>query len=129
MKSLVMFIVGALLFGGGAVAIGHAVGGDEILLPSGVAFALAFIPAAATFAWVTASYRSTPEMRLTASLGSSGVRMVIALGGGYYLTTARPQAFDGSFWFWLLLFYLTLLAFEITLLVRGQTDWNGSPQS
>ena len=59
-------------------------------------------------------------MQLTASLGGSGVRMMIALGGGYLLTNAQPELFGSNFWYWILLFYLGLLAFEITLLVQRQ---------
>ena len=128
MKSLVHFLGGALLFGALVLGLGYWIAGEEILLPGSVAFALAFVPAAATLAWVTFSYRAAPDMKLLASMGGSGVRMAIALGGGYFLTTYQPQYFDPTFWFWLLLFYLTLLAFEITLLVRQQPDINGSPQ-
>jgi hypothetical protein len=68
-------------------------------------------------------------MQLLASLGSTGVRMAIALGGGYLLTATQPQLFDMPFWAWLIFFYLGLLAFEITLLVRQQPKLDGSPQT
>jgi hypothetical protein len=41
----------------------------------------------------------------------------------------QPQSFDTPFWCWLLLFYLALLGFEITLLVRQHAKLNGSPQA
>ncbi len=119
MKTLLLFVAGALLFGALALGVGYAVWPEDILLQGGTAFGLAFVPAALTLAWVLVSYRAAPEMRLLAALGGSGFRMVIALGGGYFLTSAQPQLFDVRFFFgWLLLFYLTLLGFEIALLVR-----------
>ena len=128
MKSLVLFRVGASLFGAAAIGIGYAIWGENSLLQSGTAFGLAFVPAAATLAWVTFSYRSTPDLKLMAALGGSGIRMAIALGGGYFLTNSQPDAFTMAFWNWLVLFYLVLLAFEITILVRQQPNLDGSPQ-
>jgi hypothetical protein len=129
MKKLVVFASGALLFGAAALGVGYIVWGQEALVQGGTAFALAFVPAILTFAWVVLTHRSVPEMQLLASLGGSGIRMAIALGGGYLLTATQPQLFDGPFWSWLILFYLGLLGFEITLLVRQQPALNGSPQS
>lgn len=120
MKSVGLFVGGSLLYGAVALGLGFALAGEDILLEASIAFVLAFVPAAATLTFVVVSYRSTPDMQLTASLGGSGVRMMIALGGGYLLTNAQPDYFGPGFWYWLLLFYLGLLAFEITLLVRNQ---------
>jgi hypothetical protein len=117
MRSLVFFICGALLFGTLTLGIGYWVGNDDTLLQGGVAFGLAFVPAALTLGLVVYSYRSTPELQLTASLGGSGLRMAVALGGGVFLTNTQPHLFGTPFWSWLVLFYLVLLGFEITLLV------------
>ena len=129
MKCLLLFVCGGLLFGAVALGIGYWLGDQDAFVQGGVAFALTLVPASATLAWVVFSHRSAPEMRLVASLGGSGVRMVIALGGGFLLTTMQPQSFDTPFWCWLLLFYLALLGFEITLLVRQHAKLNGSPQA
>lgn len=129
MKSLILFVVGGLLFGAISLGIGYWSAGQETLIQGGTAFGLTFIPAAGTLAWVLYSYRSHPEMQLLASLGSSGVRMAIALGGGLFLTQAQPQNFGVPFWCWMVLFYLVLLGFEITLVVRQQPTINGSPQA
>jgi hypothetical protein len=129
MKCLLLFICGGLLFGAAALGIGYWLGNQDTLLQGGVAFALTLVPAAVTLAWVVFSYRSAPEMHLLASLGGSGVRMAIALGGGFFLTNTQPQLFDTLFWCWLVLFYLVLLGFEVALLVRQQPKLNGSPQS
>ncbi|MSQ94681.1 MAG: hypothetical protein EXR98_09000 [Gemmataceae bacterium] len=129
MKSLVLFCAGSVLFGAAALGVGYAIGGTESLLQAGTAFGLTFVPAAITLAWVVWSYRSDPGMMLLASLGASGFRMAIALGGGFYLTQSQPGAFDTPFWFWLAMFYPVFLAFEITLLVRQQPKLNGSPKA
>ena len=129
MKSLLLFVLGSLAFGAVALGVGYAIWSSDALLQGGTAYGLAFVPGVLTFAWVVVSYRSTPEMQLLACLGGSGVRMAIALGGGYLLTTTQPQLFDMPFWSWLILFYLGLLALEITLLVRQQPKLNGAPQN
>jgi hypothetical protein len=129
MKSLLLFVCGGLLFGAIALGVGYWLGSQDTLVQGGVAFVLTLVPATVTLAWVVFSYRSAPQMQLLASLGGSGVRMAIALGGGFLLTTMQPQSFDTPFWCWLVLFYLALLGFEITLLVRQQDKLNGSPQA
>ncbi len=91
-------------------------------MQAGVAFALSFIPAAVSLAFVLFSYHEASDMKLLASLGGSGFRMAIALGGGYFLTSTQPQSFDMGFWYWLLAFYMGLLGFEIALVVRQQPE-------
>jgi hypothetical protein len=129
MKKLLVFVLGSLAFGLVSLAIGYAIWEQDALIQGGAAFGLAFVPGVLTFAWVVLTYRSAPETQLLAGLGSTGVRMAIALGGGYLLTAAKPQLFDMPFWSWLILFYLGLLAFEITLLVRQQPKLDGTPQT
>ena len=127
MKCLILFIGGSLLFGGAALGIGFITSGAESLLQGATAFCLTFVPAAVTLGWVLWSYRADPGMMLLASLGASGFRMAIALGGGFYLTQAFPHDFDTPFWFWLALFYPAFLAFEITLLVRQANKPDATP--
>ena len=130
MKPLLLFIVGALLFGAVSLGLGYLVWEDAALIQGGVAFGLAFVPAAATLAWVIWSYRTVPDMRLIASLGGSGVRMMIALGGGYVLTNTYAETFKVEFFFcWLAWFYLVLLFFEMALLVQQDERLNGSSQT
>ncbi len=128
MKSLLLFMLGSLLFGATALGLGYWIWADDALIQGGTAFSLAFVPAAATLAWIVFSYRADPDMRLMASLGGSGIRMAIALGGGYFLTTAHAQLFDNAFWSWLVLFYLVFLGLDITLLVQQEPKLNGTPQ-
>ena len=120
MKSLVLFVSGALSFGVLSLGVGFLIWEQDALVQGGVAFALAFVPAAGTMAWVVSTYGSTPHLQLAASMGGSGLRMAVALGGGMVLTHLHPQSFDMAFWWWLVWFYLALLAFEITILVRQQ---------
>lgn len=129
MKRLLLFIVGALLFGAVALGLGYSVWGEDSLLQGGAAFGLAFVPAAGTMAWVIHSYRAVPEMRLLASLGGSGVRMMIALGGGFLLTNTYADTFQFEFYCWLALFYLVLLCFEMAVLVQQEDKLNGPSQS
>lgn len=120
MKTLLQFVAGAVVFGAAALGVGYFCWGEETLLPGAVAFGLAFVPAALTLTWVLYTYRAAPDMQLLAALGGSGFRMVIALGGGYLLTASQSESFGKPFWVWLVFFYLTLLAFEMTILVRQQ---------
>jgi hypothetical protein len=129
MKTLLLFGAGALLFGAAALGLGFCCWGEEMLLQGAAAFGITLAPAALTLAWVLYSFRTTPDMRLLASLGGSGFRMAIALGGGYFLTSAQPDTFGKPFWCWVVLFYLTLLAFEMTLLVRQEPKLDGPPQA
>ena len=43
-----------------------------------------------------ASFRSAPQLQLLASLGGSGVRMAVALGGGLLLTQTQPWPRGGE---------------------------------
>ena len=129
MKRLLLFVGGALLFGAVALGMGYLVWENDALVQGGTAFALAFIPAATTLAWVIYSYRATPDMRLLASLGGSGVRMMISLGGAYFLTNAFSETFTTEFFYWLALFYLVLLFFEMGLLVQQENKLNRPSQS
>ncbi len=128
MKTLVLFVAGALSFGAVVLGISYAAWPEEVLLQGCVAFGLVMVPAALTLGWALYSYRAAPEMQLLAALGGSGFRMLIALGGGLLLTNAQPDTFDKVLWGWLVLFYLVMLGFEIALLVRQQPKFNGSPQ-
>ncbi|MBI2808810.1 MAG: hypothetical protein HYX68_27825 [Planctomycetes bacterium] len=129
MKSLAIFVAGGVLVGLVGLVIGYLAWGIESLGPAATAFALAFVPAASTLAWVSWTYRAAPDMQLMASLGGSGVRMAIALGGGFLLTNSLPEFFDKTFWYWLLVFYLVLLGFEIFVLLHQQPKLNGSPHA
>jgi hypothetical protein len=128
MKTLIAFAAGGLVFGGISLGIGHWLCDEQVIVQGYVAYGLSFVPAVATLAFALYSFRASPEMQLMASLGGSGLRMLIALGGGFFLTQAKPQAFGEPFWYWLVLFYLTFLAFEIGLIVRQQPKVSELPK-
>jgi hypothetical protein len=127
MSTFLLFVAGGLGFGAISLGLGWRLGGQEAFVHGVAAFGLSFVPAVMALAWVQYSFRSSPDMQLVASLGSSGLRMLIALGGGFVLT--QLQTLGKPFWYWLVLFYLTLLAFEITLVVRRQADSTESPKA
>src|SRR5262245_56766359 len=104
MKTLLVFAIGGLVFGGASLGLGWWLGDQQTVVQGCAAFGLSFVPAVATLAWVLFSFRSSPDMQLLASLGSSGFRMVIALGGALYLTQTQPQTFGEPLWYWLVLF-------------------------
>jgi hypothetical protein len=120
MRSLVQFVVLGLTFGAIALGLGFILWGEDALIQGGTAFGLTFVPAVATLAWAVFSYRTSPEMQLMATMGGSGVRMMISLGGGFLLKQSQPHIYDVSFLFWLLVFYLTFLATEIVVVLRQQ---------
>ena len=127
MKTLCLFIAVSLAVGAAALGAAYLSAGEETLVQAGAAFVLAFIPAAVSLAFVLFGYHGASDMKLLASLGGSGFRMAIALGGGFLLTNTQPQSFDTGFWYWLLAFYMGLLGFEIALVVRQQPDVAPAP--
>jgi hypothetical protein len=129
MKRLLVFLAGSTLFGIAALGLAYAMGGTEHLIQAATALGLTFVPAAVTLGWVLWSYQSDPGMMLLASLGASGIRMAVALGGGYFLAQVYPNDFDTPFWLWLALLYPVFLAFEIALLVRQDPKLNGAPKA
>lgn len=129
MKPFLLFIGGALLFGAVTLGAGYLIWENDALVQGGTAFALAFVPAAGTLAWVIYSYRASPDLRLLASLGGSGLRMMMSLGGGFFLTNAFSDIYTTEFFYWLALFYLVLLFFEMALLVQQENKLNSPPQA
>ncbi len=99
--------------------------GDVPLVQSLTALGLTLVPSAATLAWVSWVYRRVPDLQLMAGMGGTVLRMAVALGGGFALASALPDWFGDTFWFWLLVFYLVLLAVEITILVRAVPPQDG----
>lgn len=120
MKSVLLFAAAGLLFGAIALGVGLSLWPDSALVQGGTAFALTFVPALLTLTWALFSYRSAPEFQLMASMGGSGIRMFVALGGGFLLTQSQAETFGASFWFWILTFYMSFLAAEIAVIVRQQ---------
>jgi hypothetical protein len=120
MKPLLLFVASAVAFGIVATGAGFALWGEDTLIEASVAFVLAFLPACVTLCWVLFTNQSNPEMRLMAGLGSSGVRMAIALGGWYVLMNQFPSWFGNTMAYWLVMFYMVFLVAEIAILLRLQ---------
>ena len=98
---------------------GYLLRGELGLLHGGVALGLCLVPALGTLAWATWP-GTTPENRVVALLGGSGVRMLVSLGGGFLLYKGLPEWFPDSFWIWMGVFYLFVLVMEVTLVLRMQ---------
>ena len=96
-------------------------GGDQALLETAAASALCFAPMAATLLWAHWAFAGSPEQQLAAALGGTGVRLVIAVGGGIALNHAVETLARPAFLLWVVVFYLATLTLEIVLVVRRQT--------
>ncbi len=94
--------------------------GDAVIVQSVAAALICLVPGLVTMLWAQWGLRSTPEQQLAAILGGTGLRMAVALGSGLALFYGFPETFTEVFWIWLLVFYLTVLALEIALLVGAQ---------
>jgi len=119
MKSLVLLIGGGLLAWAALVYPGWLLWGESALVHSAAAWFLCVVPGAITVAWALRR-EQTPEMRVVAVLGGSGIRLLAALGGGLVLTESLPETFTKVFWLWVGVFYIVLLTLEVLLLVRQQ---------
>jgi hypothetical protein len=120
-QRVVAFVGCSALIWGLLVVPAWLLWGNEQLLQSLAAFGLVLVPAAVTLIWVSWTYRKAPDMRLLAALGSSGLRMAVALGGGIGLMLGFPQSFDVPFWIWLVVLYLSVLGLEIVVLLRADS--------
>jgi hypothetical protein len=95
-------------------------GGDHFLY-SAVAAAMCLVPTAATLLWCELAMGKTPEQQLAAVMGGTGIRMFFVIGVGMVIYHTLPQFHSGSFWLWILVFYLVTLTMEIVLITRRQT--------
>ncbi len=92
------------------------------LVCSGTAAGLCILPTLLTMAWSCWGLRQNPQQQLVAVMGSMGLRMFFVLGFGLLLanTISLYQENFKTFWFWILIFYLTTLALEVSIVVMGQ---------
>jgi hypothetical protein len=117
MKSLLMLVGGAVLLWCVLLGPGWSIQGEQVLNQSLAALGLCLVPAIASLAWITAA-KKTPEVQMTAILGGSGVRLAVALGGGWALHESLPDIFPTSFFTWVGIFYVGALTLEISLATR-----------
>jgi hypothetical protein len=97
--------------------------GQTGLLDTTVACALCLVPMTATLVWAHGSSNSAPEQQLLAVLGGTGVRLMVAIGGGIALSRTVEALARPAFLVWVVVFYLLTLTLEIVLVVR---QLNGS---
>src|SRR5262249_10210108 len=121
MKAVGLLVGSTLLLWACVIFPARLLWGDAVWAHSLAALALCLVPALATLAW-TPGTRKIPEKHLVAILGSSGIRMAFALGGGISLYKAIPELFTDAFWLWMALFYMFILAVETILLVKKKTS-------
>ncbi|MCI0741715.1 MAG: hypothetical protein L0Y72_22000 [Gemmataceae bacterium] len=121
MKNLILLSGTLVLLWAALLHPGLQLSGDLVWPQSLAALALCLVPGLATMAWALKS-KASPEMRLAAILGGSGIRMAIALGGGLALYRGLPETFTDSFWVWVGVFYLVNLALEVVLLVNTKVN-------
>lgn len=119
MKSLGLLIGGGLLLWAVLLYPGWLIWGETALAHSAAAWVLCVLPGAVTTAWALRR-EQTPELRVMAVLGGSGIRLAAALGGGLVLTELLPETFTKIFWLWVGVFYAVLLTLEVLLLIRQQ---------
>jgi hypothetical protein len=94
-------------------------GGDAALIYSATAVAVCLAPAVLTFLWMELATFS-PEQKLVAGLGGTGLRIAFVLGALFLLGRYVPyyRQHEG-FWIWVLVVYMVTLILEITLLASA----------
>ena len=98
--------------------------GDDTAIYAAAAMLLCLAPAVLTLIWAGWARERSADQQMIAMLGGTGVRMFLVLAGALVLTQFVPYFQEQSgFWAWLLVFYLSTLAFEVVLLV---TDRDGA---
>jgi hypothetical protein len=93
--------------------------GASALRLSGVAAALCLAPAAATLAWAVWARGRSPEHLLAVAVGGMGLRVAVVVGVGLTIFLLLPGFRTAGFWGWVLVFYLSTLALEMSLVLRG----------
>ena len=120
-RQIVQLVAGTLGLWAGLAAVAWLLAGDVALLHTAVACALCLLPNVATMLWCHYAFGGSPEQQLGAVMGGTGIRLVIAVGGGIALSRSVAVFAAPSFLIWVIVFYLATLALEIVLVVRRQT--------
>lgn len=117
-RSLVVLSVGTLALWLAVAWPARLVWGDAAVLFTAVAAVVCLVPALATLAWGLSSIQGSPQQRLAAVLGGTGLRMMVVLGLAVALFLSVPELGQPAFLVWVIVFYLATLALEVLLLVR-----------
>ena len=115
-KSILVLTASTVLLWVVLIVPGYLVWGEPALLHSLTALGICLVPALVTLAWATKPNLS-PETRVLAILGGSGIRLFATLGLGLVLTKFLPESFPEIFWLWVGFFYLFTLLVEVVLLL------------
>jgi hypothetical protein len=120
-KGLVLLVATPLLLWGALIYPGWLLWGDRAIRESAVALGLCLVPAIVSYL-LSLRWANTPDKQVVAVLGGSGLRMALALGGGFLLYHRLPDWFSATFWVWMGLFYLSILALETALVLRNKQN-------
>ena len=129
MKTLLCFVAGALLFGAATLAFGVFGAGVR----RGAREGGGVRPGVRSSGdrprmgapWLS-NHAGHDAARRPRRFGFSGCRLRWV---GHFLPPPGPDLFAIPFWAWLVLFYLTLLAFEMTLLYANSRGSTRRPQA
>lgn len=99
----------------------YYLGDETALMFAGVAVVLCLTPAVLTLVWAGRAIKGSAEQQLAAALGGMAVRMVVVVVGGMAFFHGVPGFMRGRFWFWVIGFYLVILAVEINLVVARRS--------
>ena len=94
----------------------YRLGGANMLLCSAVSVVLCLLPTTVTLAWGLRASNPSPSEQLLQVVSGTGLRLLVALGGGLLFYSLLPALQQPGFWLWLLCFYLFTLALEMVLL-------------
>ena len=128
-RSLGLLVGGSLAFWLLIAYPAWLLGREQAVVFSAVAGFLCLIPTVATLLWCLWTERATPEQRLLATLGGTGVRLVVVLGAGMALFHALPYFHYRTFWIWVIVFYLFTLTLEVCLLLTHPSTMDRSQKS
>lgn len=119
------FVFGALAFWAIVALPARLLGGTSAFVYSLVALGMCAAPTAALLYGIGHFRQRSPVDGLFLYLGGSGLRMGLVLGVALTLYLACPYFQGISFWIWLLVFYLYVLALEICLILIGRRRFTG----
>jgi len=98
--------------------------GMEMYGIGALAGALCLVPTLLAMLWAGWAEEQSPQQQLIVVMGGTGLRMMVVLGVGMFLSWGVPwfseQELLYPFWGWVLVFYLFTLTLEIALLVGGR---------
>jgi uncharacterized membrane protein len=103
--------------------------GDAGVLYSTAAAVLCLVPMAASMLLVVWSRNGTPEARLAAVMGGTGLRMVVVILTAVALFKTVEELNRPGFLISVVIFYLATLTLEVLVLVGRQKSAGGSQTS